>query len=50
MKPSSKQVPAVKVAPRKPSSDESAVADRTVEAVVTGLNTFKQTGRFPKVY
>lgn len=50
MKPSSKQVPALKVERRKSSADDSAVADRTVEAVVAGLNTFKRTGKFPKVY
>jgi hypothetical protein len=36
MKPSSKQVLAAKVERRKASAAESAVADRTVEAVVTG--------------
>lgn len=50
MKPSSKRVLAAKVKPRKPSADESAVADRMVESVVTGLNTYKRTGKFPKVY
>ena len=49
MKRSSKKVLAAKVR-RRAVPAEKNVADRVVESIVTGLNTFRRTGKFPKVY
>jgi hypothetical protein len=50
MKRSSKKVLAAKVRRRAVPAEEKNVADRVVESIVTGLNTFRRTGKFPKVY
>jgi hypothetical protein len=50
MKPSSKKVLPAKVRRRAVPAEEKNVADRVVESIVTGLNTLRRTGKFPKVY
>jgi len=48
--PSSKKVLAAKVRRRAVPAEEKNVANRVVESIVTGFNTFRHTGKFPKVY